>query len=127
MAKHKFDGDWHYFDVDDFDFPPRPPSADGQIHLNIDDDGQGHGPLKPGSQHHNPNDLTGDAFPSRISMVEQANGFVIAYEGHLIFEQGNHMCMVGTWKAISSPLLTKGRRRRRDDGQADGTWVMTKP
>jgi hypothetical protein len=125
MAKHKFDGHWKYYDVDDRRFPPTtPPQPDGEMWLVIEDDGQGNGTIGRGSKHNKVDDLTGDVTTNKIRMREQDPQNLIdsSYEGYLV-ESGQSMILVGTWKN-NLALKTK---RIFADGQNDGTWVMTKP
>jgi hypothetical protein len=126
MAKHKFDGEWSYYDVDGGNFPPQPPNGPQKVILKVDDDGSGKGQLKPGSKH-NGLDLTGEAFPGRLVMRETGGGEDNSLEGLLIFENGGRLLMVGNWFDNTSLANKRAHGKFLDDGQADGTWVMTKP
>ncbi len=126
MAKHKFDGKWSYYDSDRGNFPPTSPNGPKKVVLKIEDDGNGNGPLLPGSVLEN-DDVTGDAYPGRIVMREVAHGIDNSYVGYLIFEHDHHLMLVGTWVDNNATERKKARGRLFDDGQADGVWVMTKP
>jgi hypothetical protein len=133
MAKHKFDGDWTFYRVDDRNFPPNQPAhQDGTLHLVITDH-SGSGSLERGSErrrpHQQPNDMDGDVTPDHITMTEHhRDGFLIFYQGDLLKPtNANQMVMVGTFLVDDAPLRERGFRRFLTDGQNDGTWVMTKP
>ena len=131
MAKHKFDGRWKYFDLDDRDFPPDDPQQDGEMILDIDDDGTGHGHLKATSHHEGGqpgNVLTGDADQTHIVFRETKGADVdLSYEGFLLPEFGNRLVLVGTYKDNKLVPQRKKLAQILTDGQNDGTWVMTKP
>lgn len=127
MAKHKFDGEWKYYGVDDANYPPDAPDQDGTMTLRIEDDGHGSGVIdKTKSKHKKVGDLTGDATDSRIRMTEKDGVDIdIIYEGNLI-PSDKSLILVGTWKNNGDSLALR-KKRKFTDGQNDGTWVMTKP
>jgi hypothetical protein len=121
MAKHKFDGEWSYFEVDDDNFPPNPIKKDGKMKFNIPDDQTGK--IEAGSVHGN-GVLTGnaskDAKKITFNEVDNVKGRNRDYEGELLIEVGDVMVIVGRF----NKHMVRGKRT---EGQEDGTWVITKP
>src|SRR6185436_20594407 len=96
MAKHKFDGEWNYFEIVEFGDP----TDDGKMLLKIPDAGSGD--LAPGSKHNG--DLTGKAKTDSIEMLEKTRGHETKYKGELLLEDGDNMVIVGTFKGKNVPI-----------------------
>ena len=117
MPKHKFDGRWTFYA---FEGPPDP---NDKLVLNIPN---ANGHIDKSKSSHGNNTLEGDASQDAksIHMTEKDSlGSVdTTYDGVLLVDDPNRLVIVGTW--VSNLAL---RKKRLDDGQTDGTWVMTKP
>jgi len=108
MAKHKFDGDWRYAEVDFADFPPVKPNKPtmlGKMALRIPNDATG--VLDPSSKHGGAN-LTGNATTDTITMHETAADHDTVYEGHLIKPENPTTWLL--WEAL--PARTYPSRPR---------------
>jgi len=128
MAKHKFDGDWRYAEVDFADFPPVKPNKPtmlGKMALRIPNDATG--VLDPSSKHGGAN-LTGNATTDTITMHETAADHDTVYEGHLIKpENPNHLVIVGSFTRKNLPFAATALKEAAPFAQDEGIWVITKP
>ena len=133
MAKHKFDGNWRYAEMDFKHFPPAKPNKPGllgKMELNIPNDATGD--LDVGSKH-DMAPLTGKATADAITMNEKdvGGGTETDYEGHLVTpEVPGHLVIVGSFTRKNKPLpsaLAEDRESAAELGQDEGIWIITKP